>query len=396
MKKSRTTCIRSATKALAMGWALSVSFQVRSHLGPFSDLSRKPWAPTRSGTPAIFERLFARWQSVVEAGQICSRMPSEPEQTYFSLPIFATTRFMKLTDALPLLMPGIGKRSRWCCRLLQHDYRRVSGRITKGFLSSSRINGPIQFIVTSSRGVALENRLRLLYALQQVDLGLDELQELKGDLPRVVADLNDRIKTKESTQKNLESLIQESIVRRDSVDVEILSLKENIEKYKTQQFQVKTNKQYDTLSREIDSAQEKINKLQKEMDALEGKAAAAREDVGSIGPELELLVAELQEKKNELEHVNKEHEEEELKLNHEREKLVVRIDKNDLRAYERIRRAKDGKAVVPVRRNACGGCYKRVPPQTVLELRKHSKIIACEHCGRILVSDEIVNDSAKA
>jgi len=242
----------------------------------------------------------------------------------------------------------------------------------------------------------LENRLRLLYALQQVDLGLDELQELKGDLPRVVADLNDRIKTKESTQKNLESLIQESIVRRDSVDVEILSLKENIEKYKTQQFQVKTNKQYDTLSREIDSAQEKINKLQKEMDALEGKAAAAREDVGSIGPELELLVAELQEKKNELEHVNKEHEEEELKLNHEREKLVVRIDKNDLRAYERIRRAKDGKAVVPVRRNACGGCYKRVPPQTVLELRKHSKIIACEHCGRILVSDEIVNDSAKA
>ena len=107
-------------------------------------------------------------------------------------------------------------------------------------------------------------------------------------------------------------------------------------------------------------------------------------------------MAELQEKKNELEHVNNEHEEEELKLNHEREKLVVRIDKNDLRAYERIRRAKDGKAVVPVRRNACGGCYKRVPPQTVLELRKHSKIIACEHCGRILVSDEIVNDSAKA
>ena len=240
----------------------------------------------------------------------------------------------------------------------------------------------------------MENRLRFLYALQQIDLGLDDLQEMKGDLPRVVADLDSRIKMKASTQKNLGDLIQGSVIRRDSVDVEILSLKENIEKYKTQQFQVKTNKQYDALSREIDAAQEKINKLQKEMDALEGKASAARLDVASFGPELEQLLAELGEKKAELEHVNKEHEEEELKLNHEREKLVVRIDKNDLRAYERIRRAKNGKAVVPVSRNACGGCYKRVPPQTLLELRKNMKIMTCEHCGRILVSDEIVDNSA--
>jgi len=242
----------------------------------------------------------------------------------------------------------------------------------------------------------LENRLRLLYALQQIDLGLDELQEMKGDLPRIVADLDERVKEKVSTQKNLEELVQGSVVRRDSVDVEILSLKENVEKYKTQQFQVKTNKQYDALSREIDAAQEKILKLQKEMEALEGKAATARQDIGTIGPELEQLRTELAEKNTDLQRVNKEHEEEELKLNHEREKLMVRIDRNDIRAYERIRRAKDGKAVVPVRRNACGGCFKRVPPQTVLELRKNSKIITCEHCGRILVSDEIANNSATA
>jgi hypothetical protein len=242
--------------------------------------------------------------------------------------------------------------------------------------------------------VALENRLRLLYALQQIDLGLDDLQEMKGDLPRVVADLNDRIKTKETSQKDLEGLIKDSIVRRNSVDVEILTLKENIEKYKTQQFQVKTNKQYDALSREIDTAQVKITRLQKEMDTLEGKVTAAKQDVVSIGPELEQLLAELKEKKAELEQVNKEHEEEELKLNHEREKLVVRIDKNDIRTYERIRKAKNGKAVVPILRNACGGCYKKVPAQTVLELRKNSKVITCEHCGRILVSDEIASNVA--
>jgi len=132
------------------------------------------------------------------------------------------------------------------------------------------------------------------------------------------------------------------------------------------------------------------------MEALEGKAATARQDIGTIGPELEQLRTELAERNTDLRKVNKEHEEEELKLNHEREKLMVRIDRNDIRAYERIRRAKDGKAVVPVRRNACGGCFKRVPPQTVLELRKNSKIITCEHCGRILVSDEIANNSATA
>ncbi|HLE31686.1 MAG TPA: C4-type zinc ribbon domain-containing protein [Bacteroidota bacterium] len=242
----------------------------------------------------------------------------------------------------------------------------------------------------------MENRLRLLYALQQVDLGLDDLQEMKGDLPRVVANLNSDIKEKETSRKKLESLIQESIVRRDSVDVEILTLKENIEKYKTQQFQVKTNKQYDALSREIDTAQAKITKLEKEMETLEGKVSGAKEDVKSLGPELEQLQAELGEKKTELERVNKEHEEEELKLNHEREKLVVRIDKADIRSYERIRKAKNGKAVVPVRRNACGGCYKKVPPQTILELRKNSKVMTCEHCGRILVSDEIANNSVVA
>lgn len=240
----------------------------------------------------------------------------------------------------------------------------------------------------------MENRLRLLYALQQIDLGLDDLQEMKGDLPRVVADLNGLIKAKEKSQKELEGIIKDSIVRRDSVDVEILTLKENIEKYKTQQFQVKTNKQYDALSREIDTAGVKITKLQKEMESLEGKVTAAKQDVVAIGPELEQLLAELKEKTAELEQVNKEHEEEELKLNHEREKLVVRIDKNDIRVYERIRKAKSGKAVVPIRRNACGGCYKRVPPQTVLELRKNSKVITCEHCGRILVSDEIASTVA--
>ena len=235
-----------------------------------------------------------------------------------------------------------------------------------------------------------------MYALQQVDTNLDELQEMKGDLPHIVADLESKLREKENSKQQLDETVKNSIVTRDATDTEILSLREKIEKYKSQQFQVKTNKQYDALAREIDGAQDRITKLTKEMDVLEGRAATARTDGEKVSPELEELKNELAERRKELDEVNKEHEDEELKLQHEREKIVGRISKPDLHMYEKIRKAKDGKAVVPVKRNACGGCFNRVPPQRVLELRKNSTLLTCERCGRILVSDEIVGSAASA
>jgi uncharacterized protein len=242
----------------------------------------------------------------------------------------------------------------------------------------------------------LENRLRMLYSLQLVDSNLDELQEMKGDLPKIVAELSDAVKGKTAQKKELDDLLKKSIVHRDKTDVDILSLKEKIEKYKTQQFQVKTNKQYDTLAREIDLAQEKITKLQKEMDELEGKAEHAKEDSEKLKPEIEALQTELADRKKELSAVNKEHEDEELELQHEREKIVSRVSKSDFQMYERIRKAKEGRAIVRVQRNSCGGCFNRVTPQRVLELRKNSTLITCERCGRILVSDEIVENAKKS
>ncbi|HTP13429.1 MAG TPA: C4-type zinc ribbon domain-containing protein, partial [Bacteroidota bacterium] len=121
----------------------------------------------------------------------------------------------------------------------------------------------------------------------------------------------------------------------------------------------------------------------------------AKEDSKTLGPEIEQMQAELKEKSAELSLVSKENEEEELKLRHEREKIVARIQKSEIQMYERIRKAKGGLAVVPVKRNSCGGCYNRVPPQRVLELRKNSHITACERCGRILVSEELANDSSE-
>lgn len=239
----------------------------------------------------------------------------------------------------------------------------------------------------------MENRLRLLYNLQKIDSSLDEVQDMKGDLPHIVAELEQRLEKKKTQKKELEEFVKKSLVSRDQTDLEILSLKEQIEKYKTQQFQVKTNRQYDALAREADHAQERINRLELEMEVLEGKAGIAKVDAEKLAPEIDELTTELNEKKAELDLVNKEHEDEELRLRHEREKIVVRLDKGDVRQYERIRKAKGGKAVVPVRRNACGGCFNRVPPQTVVELRKNSRILICEHCGRVMVSDEIVESA---
>ncbi len=236
----------------------------------------------------------------------------------------------------------------------------------------------------------MENRLRSLYLLQLVDLSLDELQEMKGDLPQIVANLSENVKNKLANKKELEDILKKTIVIRDKTDTDILSLKAKMEKYKTQQFQVKTNKQYDMLAREIDLSQEKITKLQRDMETLEGNAALAKEDIEKLLPELETLQAELTDRKKELAAVNKEHEDEELKLQHQREKIVSKISKTDYQMYSRIRKAEDGRAIVSVQRKSCGGCFNRVTPQRVLELRKNAAIIACERCGRILVSDEIV------
>lgn len=242
----------------------------------------------------------------------------------------------------------------------------------------------------------MENRLRLLYALQRVDSNLDELHELKGDLPHLVEVLEKKRQDKDVQRTSLEATVKHAHVRRDEIDLEIVSTKDKIEKYKEQQFQIKTNKQYDALTREIDTSQERVKALEKEMETIEGKAAGAKTDLESLTPELEELQNELKERQAELDHVNKEHEDEELKLKHEREKLVVRIDKADVKTYERIRKALGGKAVVGVRRNACGGCFKRVPPQVSVELRKNSRLMMCENCGRILVSDDIVETFSTA
>ncbi len=240
----------------------------------------------------------------------------------------------------------------------------------------------------------MENKLRQLYALQQIDSSLDELEEMKGDLPAEIQGLEEKVSGLESQVKALNDSMKGAFASRDNADSEIIALKEKVEKYKTQQFEVRTNKQYDALTREMDNATATISRLEKEMEALEGKATNARTDIEATKLQLDEVAKVLEEKRAALAEVSKTNEAEEQKFRHDRQKLVVRITKADLTAYERIRKAKKGKAVVPVKRGACGGCFNRVPPQKLLELRQNDKLYTCEHCGRILVSNEIAETSS--
>jgi uncharacterized protein len=242
--------------------------------------------------------------------------------------------------------------------------------------------------------ISLENKLRYLYALQQIDLKLDELEELKGDLPQLVNELKSKVDSLKKSLQELETQIKSNKIKSEEADTEILDLTEKIEKYKKQQYQVKNNKQYDALTREIENSQKKIEQLNKDIDLFDGNFANAKEELQRIKEELALSAAELNEKQEELDTVSKENEEEELSLQHQREKIIARIKKDDRQLYERIRKAKNGNAIVPVKRNACSGCFNSVPPQKMLELRQNEKLFTCEHCGRILVSDKIVEISS--
>lgn len=239
------------------------------------------------------------------------------------------------------------------------------------------------------KGTPLENTLSFLYALQQVDTQLDEIRELKGDLPDIVARLENRVAEMKAELKNIQDQIKQLRSERDSADIEAVALAEKIEKYKGQQLQVKSNRQYDALSKEIDGAESKILIMEKEVESAEGKMQTLKVDADALTAKIEESTAELGERREELRVVDKEHEKEELKFRHERDKLIVRISASHLEKYERIRKAKGGRAVVAVKGKACGGCFSLVPPQKILELRQNAHLFTCESCGRILVSDDI-------
>jgi len=240
----------------------------------------------------------------------------------------------------------------------------------------------------------LYDRLKILYQLQLIDDQLDELEELRGDLPNAVKELEERILSLKDDIANMENQQKDSLKKRNSNELEMEKLAENQKKFKSQLYQVRNNKEYDALTKEIDHSEEQIKKLEVENNSLADLSKSLTEQIEEIKPTLDELKTELKEKQADLKDIIKANEKEEAKLQNERKKVEGTVRKSDLSAYKRIRKAKRGKAVVTIKRSACSGCHNIVPSQRQLEIRQNNKLYFCEYCGRILVSI-VVAESAK-
>ncbi len=239
------------------------------------------------------------------------------------------------------------------------------------------------------------NRLKVLYQLQQIDNQLDELEDLRGDLPNMVRELEEKINSFIGDIDAKEKEQKDSITKRGDNEDEIEKLKENQKKFKAQLYQVRNNKEYDALTKEIDHTEEHINKLEAENNSLADRSKVLTLEMEEITPKLDELKQELKVKEADLKEIIKANEREESKLLGERKKLESEVKKNDLSAYMRIRKAKKGLAVATIKRSACSGCHNIVPSQRQLEIRRNNRLFFCEYCGRILVSSEIADDANK-
>ncbi len=235
------------------------------------------------------------------------------------------------------------------------------------------------------------DRLKTLYELQNIDDQLDELEELRGDLPLSVEELQSKIKSIKDDISAKEILKKESLNKREENEMESEKLKENQKKFKAQLYQVRNNKEYDALTKEIDHSEELLKKIDAENDLLADESKKLSEEIEEVGPQLDELKDELKLKEADLKEIIKANEKEELKLRAKRTEIESQTKKPDYDAYMRIRKAKKGKAVVTIRRSACSGCHNIVPPQRQLEIRRNAKLFFCEYCGRILVSSEVAD-----
>ena len=227
--------------------------------------------------------------------------------------------------------------------------------------------------------------LEALIDLQEVDSKIQKLEQSKGDFPQKVKALSLQV---ENLEQNLENKrLQNKSLKSDhiKIDSDLVLLQVKLKKYQTQLYQVKTNKEYDAVTLEIENAKEAIDQL--ELDTLE-----IDEVISSSENEAKTLEQEVEEKKKELTETNsilnellvKTHEEEEL-LIEQRNTILTQLSKPVIGTYERIRNGRGGSALALLKDGACSKCSSRIPPQRGLEIRMMNKLYFCEVCGRILV-----------
>lgn len=244
---------------------------------------------------------------------------------------------------------------------------------------------------------SVEDRLKALYNLQRIDSEIDRIRTIRGELPLEVQDLEDEIAGLETRLQNVTDEVntfEDAIVQRKNM---IADSKSFIAKYEEQQKDVRNNREFDSLNKEIEFQNLEIQLCEKKISEFKASIEAKSEVLASSKNNLENRKADLVAKQGELAGIIAETEKDEASLLSESLAAEKVIESRLLVAYKRIRGgAINGLAVVKIERDSCGGCFNMIPPQRQLDISLRKKVIVCEHCGRILVDNEIENMAVEA
>ncbi len=242
--------------------------------------------------------------------------------------------------------------------------------------------------------MSMEEKLHLLYDLQQTDTKIDKIHLLRGELPLEVQDLEDAVSGLKTRISNLENDIKDAEKAVAFKKHEIEEHKILMKKYEAQKENVRNSREYDSLIKDIEYEGLEIELAEKRVREFNASSELKKEDLKEAREQLSERELDLENKKKELESIIEETSKEEESLQKKSEELQSKIDTRLLNAYRKVRgNARNKLAVVTVKRDACGGCFNKIPPQRQLEIAQSKKIIVCEYCGRIIVSSDFEKEN---
>lgn len=243
----------------------------------------------------------------------------------------------------------------------------------------------------------VSQKLDALMALQKIDSQIDELIKIRGDLPEEVRDLEDELAGYETRIGKFKAEIEELHGEVTKGKQAMKDAEKLIKKYQEQQNNVRNNREFEAIAKEVESQELDIQLYDKKNKELLYKVERKSLEIAEIEGKMTERKADLEAKKGELDSIVAESTEEEKKLRIQAEEAATKIEERLMYSYRRIRsNSINGLAVVKVRRGACGGCFNQVPPQRQADIREKKKIIVCEHCGRVLADVETTEEAAPA
>ena len=238
--------------------------------------------------------------------------------------------------------------------------------------------------------MSVEEKLRALYQLQTLVSEIDKIKTLRGELPLEVEDLEDEVAGLNTRIENIKKEIENLKGDIAGKKIEIETAKASIEKYKNQQENVRNNREFDVLSKEIEFQTLEVELCEKRIREFTAAVKSKEEEIVKSNETLEERTKDLEMKKTELDDIISETKQEEEKLREKAKAVEATIEPRLLQAFKRIRKnSHNGLAITYVQRDACGGCFNKIPPQKQLDIRMRKKIIVCEYCGRIMIDPEL-------